>query len=115
MLNKHGYKMVGLKKAVSEMPGENYNGLYLQVSYDKSDGTILTDLHCSLGQNSWSEYHDSDIITIGNYETGTMQELADAIADTVIMQDAQEKERAEEMAALEANRKEWEANHPYGY
>ena len=113
MLNKHGYKMVGLKKAVSEMPGENYNGLYLEVHYDKSDGKILTNFHCSLGQNSWSEYHDKNIITIGNYQSATMQTLADDIAEKIEMQEAEEQNRAEEMAALEASEKEWEASHPY--
>lgn len=115
MTNKHGYKMVGLKKAVSAMPGENYNGQYVQINYDKRDGQILANYHVSLGQNSWTEYHDKEIILIGNYQTATMQELADAIADTVIMREAEEQNRAEEMAALETNRKEWEANHPYGY
>jgi hypothetical protein len=113
MTNKHGYKMVGLKKAVSEMPGENYNGLYLQVSYDKSDGTILTDLHCSLGQNSWSEYYDKNIITIGNYQSATMQTIADDIAKKVEMQEAEKQNRAEEMAALEANEAEWQASHQF--
>lgn len=115
MLNKHGYKMIGLKKAVSAMPDYNNDGLYLQVSYDKETGDILTELHCSLGQNSWLEYHDKNIITIGNYQSASMQTLADDIAEEIEMREMEEQNRAEEMEALEANRKEWEANHPYGY
>ena len=85
MLNKHGYKMVGLKKAVSEMPGENYNGQYVQINYDKRDGEVLANYHVSLGQNSWTEYHDKETILIGNYQAATMQQIADAIAETIAM------------------------------
>lgn len=86
MLNKHGYKMVGLKKAVSEMPGENYNGQYVQISYDTRDGQVMADYHVSLGQNSWSQYHDREIIRIGNYQNATMQQIADDIAETIAME-----------------------------
>lgn len=84
MLNKHNYKIVGLKKAVSEMPGENNKGLYLQIDYNYITGKVLTNFHCSLGQNSWTEYHDNDIIRIGNYTNATMQQIADDIADRMI-------------------------------
>jgi hypothetical protein len=85
-VNTYGMTMKGLRKAASETKGLKgyYSGHYVQISYDKSDGEVLTNYHYNLGQNSWTEYHDQDIITIGNYSSpATMQEIADKIAETV--------------------------------
>ena len=84
-INKHGLKMTGLKAASGETKDYGpYDGRYVQISYDMSDGEILTDYHCSFGQNSWSEYHSDNIITVCNATTHmTMQEIADAVSDSV--------------------------------
>jgi len=89
--NRHGLTMKGLRKAAGEtkgLPGY-YSGHYIQISYDMSDGEILTNYHYSLGQNSWTQYHSSDIITICNASSPmTMQQIADAIADAVAYHNA---------------------------
>lgn len=84
--NTHGLVMKGLRNACSETKGLTgyYSGHYVQISYDTSDGEILTDYHYSLGQNSWSQYHSKSIITIRNASKPmTMQEIADEIACNV--------------------------------
>lgn len=86
MINKHGLKMNGLKKASSETKNLNgyYSGRYIQISYDKSTGEVLTDFHCSIGQNSWTEYHDPNIVRICNAsDPMTMQQIADLVANTI--------------------------------
>ena len=73
--------MHGLKSASGNT--KNYGrGCYIQISYNtRTGGEVLTDYHCSLGGNSWTEYHDRDITTIKNTSRHmTMQEIADAIA-----------------------------------
>lgn len=80
-INKHGLKMRGLKSASGGTKNYGRN-CYIQISYNTRTGEVLTDYHCSIGGNSWTEYHDSDIIRIGNTNQHmTMQEIADAIAD----------------------------------
>ena len=60
-------KLTGVKNVVSEARNNlGKNNLYLQVNVDKSTGKVWTDLHCSIGQNSWSDYKDSDILNCGN-------------------------------------------------
>ena len=61
-------KLIGVRNIVTEARnnlGTN-NTLYLQINVDKSTGTVWSDLHCSIGQNSWNVYSDSDIITVCN-------------------------------------------------
>jgi len=61
-------KIKGIKNVVTEAKnnlGKN-NNLYLQVNIDKSTGRVWSDLHCSVGQNSWSEYVDKDVLNCGN-------------------------------------------------
>ena len=80
-INKHGLKMHGLKSASGDTRDYGRN-CYIQISYNTRTGEVLTDYHCSIGGNSWTEYHDSDIIRIGNTSRHmTMQEIADRIAD----------------------------------
>ena len=82
-INTHGLKMVGLRKASGDTR-DYYDARYIQISYDTKTGEILTNLHCSLGYNSWSEYHDPAVITICYASRHmTMQAIADAIAETV--------------------------------
>lgn len=81
-INTYGKKMNGIRKASGETKGLTgyYSGHYVQISYDKVTGDVLTNYHYSLGQNSWSEYNDPNVITIGNYsEPMTMQAIADEI------------------------------------
>lgn len=79
-INKHGLKMRGLKSASGDTKDYGRN-CYIQISYNIRTGEVLTDYHCSIGGNSWTEYRDSDIITIRNTNRHmTMQEIADAIA-----------------------------------
>lgn len=84
-INKHGLKMHGLKAASGETRNYGYySGHYIQISYDTDTGDVLTDYHCSLGQNSWTRYHDPAIITVATAaDHMTMQEIADAIARAV--------------------------------
>lgn len=84
--NTYGLTIKGLRKTAGETKGLQgyYSGEYVQISYDMSTGDIYTDYHYSLGHNSWSEYHDSDIVTICNAsEPMTMQEITDAIYEAV--------------------------------
>lgn len=84
--NTYGMKMAGLRKAAGETKGlcGYYSGCYVQISYDQDTGEILTDYHYSLGQNSWSEYHDPAVITVCNASKPmTMQQIADEIFTAV--------------------------------
>lgn len=83
-VNKHGIKMVGLRKAAGETKGLPVRNCYVQISYDRADGTILTNWHCSIGGNSWTVYHDDSVITVATAcYPKTMQEIADVIARAV--------------------------------
>ena len=86
-INTYGLEMKGLRKAASETKDLTgyYSGHYVQISYDPTDGEILTDYHYNLGQNWWTVYHES-IIVIGNVsEPKTMQEIADMVGEVVEM------------------------------
>ena len=80
MLNKYGYKMSGLKKAsAATVNWSARSGGHTQISYDRSTGEVLTNDH--IGQ-SWTEYHDPDVITVCQTDRHmTMQQIADAIRD----------------------------------
>lgn len=84
-VNKHGLKMRGLKAASGETRNYGYySGHYVQISYDTDTGDVLADYHYSLGQNSWTRYHDPAIITIATTaDHMTMQQIADAITRAV--------------------------------
>lgn len=81
-VNKHGLTMRGLKAASGETKDCGYySGHYVQISYDIVTGDIMTDYHYSLGQNSWTRYHNPAIITVATTaDHMTMQDIADAIA-----------------------------------
>lgn len=88
MLNKHGLKMTDIKQAAAltrDLTGY-YSGHYVQLSYDLSNGAVITNAHYSLGQNSWVRHASPDVIAIGNISTPkTMQQIADMIYDRVLM------------------------------
>lgn len=81
-VNKHGLTMRGLKAASGETKDYGYySGHYVQISYDTLTGDIMTDYHYSLGQNSWTRYHNPAIIAVAiTADHMTMQDIADAIA-----------------------------------
>ncbi len=81
----HELNIKGLKKASGETQDYGYyDGRYVEIFYDLSTGEVWTKFQCSLGQNSWTEYHDANIIKVCNATRHmTMQELADAIYEKV--------------------------------
>ena len=94
-IDTHGLKITGLRKVAGETKGVYRNGEYYQVNYDMDEGRVWTDYHVSLGQNSWSVYHDASIITICNATCPmTQQEIADLIKIKV-----DERKKAEEFSA----------------
>lgn len=62
---------------------------YDEVFYDRSTGEVWTKYQYSLGQNSWTAYHDPDVVKIGNFVRHvTQQQLMDCIKsklDTIAM------------------------------
>lgn len=79
-------KIEGIKKIAGESKSLSgyHSGLYLQVNYDRKSGEAWTDSHCSLGQNSWRKYSDSNIINCGNLsEPTTMAEIREMIERAV--------------------------------
>lgn len=84
-LNTYGMKIKGLKKASGETRNYgDYSDRYDEVFYNMESGEVWTVYQVSLGGNSWTEYHDPNIIKICNaYHHMTMQQLADAIVDRV--------------------------------
>lgn len=114
-INTYGIKMKGLRKACGETKGLSgyYSGEYIELFYDRNTGEVWTVYQYSLGQNTWTVYHDKNIIHIANIsKPKTMQELANLI-----------KTKAEEQAAIDAwyeqdieEQKAWEEKieHKYG-
>lgn len=79
-------KIKGLKKIAGASKSLNgyYSGQYLQVNYDPSTGEAWSNYHCSFGQNSWTQYHDSNVINCGNIsEPKTMKQLREIIESAV--------------------------------
>ncbi len=42
-----------------------YSNSYIQVFHDKSTDELWGTYHNSIGRNSWTEYHDDDIDSLG--------------------------------------------------
>ncbi|MGN0968113.1 MAG: hypothetical protein ACI4O3_02495 [Oscillospiraceae bacterium] len=82
-INKYGIKMTGLKKASGNTVNWSlHSGGYTEIFYDRSTGEIWTKDQISIGQNSWTVYHDPDVIKICNTSRHmTMQQLSDAVRD----------------------------------
>lgn len=80
-VNTYGIKIKGLRKA----SGNTVNwaprsGGYTEVFFDRDNGEVWTVDQVSLGQNSWTEYHDPAVIKLCNTSRHmTMQEIADSI------------------------------------
>jgi hypothetical protein len=78
-------KIKGLKTVCSEsktLPGM-MTGCYLQLNYDMKKHEVFTNLHCSLGHNSWTRYDDENIIVIGNIDGPmSMKDIEKFVIDT---------------------------------
>lgn len=88
-VNTHGLKIKGLKKVSGETEnyGE-YSSMYAEIFYDRATGEVWTVHQCSIGHNTWTEYHDENVIKIGDTSSHmTMQEIADCIYKEVAWQD----------------------------
>lgn len=84
MINTHGLMIKGLRKASGETRCYSDAASYDEIFYDRSTGEVWTRYQCSLGQNSWTSYNDTNIVKICNTDHHmTMQQIADAIADTI--------------------------------
>lgn len=76
-INKHGLKMVGLKKASGATRNYGYYGnFYVQIAYDLKDGKIVTAEHT---KNSYTKWVDGVIHVCNTSKRMTMQEIADAV------------------------------------
>lgn len=81
MINTYGLKITGLKKA----SGNTVNwaprsGGYTELFYDRSTGEVWTIDQVSLGENSWTVYHDPAVIKVCNTSRHmTMQLIVDTI------------------------------------
>ena len=112
-------KFRGIKTAVGEMPKyDRGDGMYLQVHYDLYEDRVITDLHVSFGHNSWTEYDDPDVISVGNYDTRvTMAELKEdiwaAIAAHEEMEERRKAQEAYDEWCLEEAHRDWEAQREY--
>lgn len=80
-VDMHGLKIKGLKKASGETDNYgDYCPLYNEIFYDLGSGEVWTVFQSSIGHNTWTEYHDPNVIKICNTSYHmTMQEIADAI------------------------------------
>lgn len=80
-VNTYGLTINGLKKTSGYTEDYGYySGRYVEIFYDRSTGEVWGNFQYSLGQNSWTEYHDPDVVKICNTSRHmTMQEIADEI------------------------------------
>jgi len=92
-LNTHGLIMRGLKAAAGETRAlaGNMPGAYIQISYDRADGFVLSNYHVSFGHNSWAQYRAASVVHVVDLdEPATMQQISDAIAKAVAIRNAQD-------------------------
>lgn len=84
-IDTHGLTIKGLRKASGETSDYGaYSAMYSEIFYDRATGEVWTVLQCNLGQNSWTEYHEPNVIKVGDTQHHmTMQALADAICEAV--------------------------------
>ena len=61
----------------------SYSNTYVQINLDKDTGEIWGDFHCSIGRNSWTEYHEDNIVSLGMYADNKFQleDLAEALSE----------------------------------
>ena len=82
-VNYHGLKIQGIRKASGSTGNWAPRSCgYDEIFYDLSTGDVWTIPQVSLGCNSWTEYHDKNIIKICNtlpcrrYQTPSMRPSA---------------------------------------
>lgn len=85
-MKKRNYK--GIKKASGETVNWSpRSGGYTEVFYDMDADEVWTVDQISIGQNSWTEYHDPAIIKICNTTCHmTMKQIKEAIESAIQMQ-----------------------------
>lgn len=82
MLNTHGIKMTGIKAAAGATKGLQgcYSGFYEELFFDLRTGEVWTKSQYSIGHNSWTDYHDDNVVKVCDLsDPTTMQEIADLI------------------------------------
>lgn len=86
-VNTHGLFLKGIRVASGNTCVYGFNdGRYNELFYDLSTGEVWTVFHSSLGQNSWTDYHDNDTLKICNTTSHmSMQEIADRIYNELKM------------------------------
>lgn len=77
-VNKHGYKMQGLKKASGETKNACMYGPYVQIAYNVVTGEIAARYHVSV--NSYTAWGNYWVHVANAKQYMTMQEIADAAA-----------------------------------
>lgn len=78
MLNTYGLKMTNLIKVSRETINSSRG--YSQIDYDKATGELLEAYHSGTPAESWTEYHDANVIRVCNTTRHmTPQQLADAV------------------------------------
>lgn len=84
-VNTYGLAIKGLKKASGCTEDYGcYSGRYVEIFYDRSTGEVWGNFQHSPGQNSWTVYHDPDIIKVCTTSIHmTMQQIADCIRDRI--------------------------------
>lgn len=85
-VNTHGLKIKGLRSACGDTCNYgDYDNRYHELFYDRSTGEVWTVFRYG---NSWTEYHDKNVIKVCNTQHHmTMQEIADAIQQALIIDD----------------------------
>lgn len=84
-INTHGIDIKGLKAASGDTwDAGYYSGWYWEIFFSLSTGEVWTVQQYDFGHSWHTIYHDPDIIKISETSMHmTMQQIADAIAETV--------------------------------
>ena len=84
-INTYGLTIKGLKRASGNTSNYGcYSPQYDEIFYDRETGEVWTKYQYSLGQNSWTQYNNENIIKVCNTQRHmSMQEIADAIVRAI--------------------------------
>lgn len=79
-------RLKGIKKVsgeTKELKGY-YSPEYLQLNVNKVTGEVWTNYHYNLGQNSWTQYEDDNILNCGNIcNPMTMSEIKEMVMEAI--------------------------------
>ena len=79
-INMHNLPLRGIRKASGNTINYTDPAKYDEIFYNRRTGEVWTVYQYDLAHNWWTEYHDPDIIKIGETSRHlTMQEIADLI------------------------------------